>query len=88
VQNIKVIHTPICAPNANAYAERWVRTVRQECLDHLIIVNERHLNSVLREYVDTTTSDGPIKGSNRSPLKIHLNRSIQERFIGMRYSAD
>ena len=41
-QKIKVIHTPIRAPNANAYAERWVRSVRQECLDHLIIVNERH----------------------------------------------
>ena len=50
-QNIKGIHTPIRAPNASAYAERWVRSVRQECLDHLIIVNERHLNSVLREYV-------------------------------------
>ena len=49
-QNIEVIRTPIRAPNANAYAERWTRSVRQECLDHLIIVNERHLNSVLREY--------------------------------------
>ena len=51
-QNIEVIRTPVRAPNANAYAERWVRTVRQECLNHLIIINERHLDSVLREYVD------------------------------------
>jgi transposase InsO family protein len=49
-QNIEVIRTPIRARNANAYAERWVRSVHQECLDHLIIVNERHLNSILREY--------------------------------------
>lgn len=51
-QNIEVIRTPVRAPNANAYAERWVRTARQECLNRLIIINERHLNSVLREYVD------------------------------------
>ncbi|MEO8391856.1 MAG: hypothetical protein ABI700_02585 [Chloroflexota bacterium] len=37
-QNVKVIHTPVRAPNANAYAERWVRSARQECLERLIIV--------------------------------------------------
>jgi putative transposase len=61
-QGIKVIHTPIRAPNANAYAERWVRSVRQECLDHLIIVNERHLNSVLREYVSYYNTRRPHQG--------------------------
>jgi hypothetical protein len=39
------------APTANAYAERWVRTVRAECLDWLLIVNRRHLEQVLRIYV-------------------------------------
>ena len=39
------------APQANAIAERVVGTLRRECLDHLIIVNERHLRLVLREYV-------------------------------------
>ena len=48
---VKIIHTPIRAPNANAYAERWVRTVREECLDRLIILNERHLYRTLKEYV-------------------------------------
>jgi putative transposase len=50
-QNIDVIHTPIRAPNANAFAERWVRSVRQECLNHLLIVNQRHLHSLLLEYI-------------------------------------
>jgi putative transposase len=48
-EGVKILLTPFQAPNANAFAEPWVRTVRQECLDHLIILNERHLRNVLRE---------------------------------------
>jgi transposase InsO family protein len=47
----QIIKTPIQAPNANAYAERWLRTVRQECLDWLLIWGRRHLEGVLDEYV-------------------------------------
>ncbi len=47
----KIIKTPIQAPNANAVAERWVRTVRQECLDWMLIWGRRHLERVLDEYV-------------------------------------
>jgi transposase InsO family protein len=46
-----VIHTPVQAPQANAYAERFVRTVRTECLDWLLIVGRRHLEQVLRIYI-------------------------------------
>lgn len=46
------IRTPVRAPNANSIAERFVRTLRQECLDHIIILNERHLVQVLREFVE------------------------------------
>ena len=46
------IRTPARAPNANAVAERFVRTLREECLDHVIVVNERHLQQVLQEFVD------------------------------------
>ena len=48
---IKTVLTAVRAPKANAIAERVVGTLRRECLDHLIIVNERHLRLVLREYV-------------------------------------
>jgi hypothetical protein len=49
-EGIKVIHTPVRAPQATAYAERFVRTVRAECLDWLLILGRRHLETVLRTY--------------------------------------
>jgi putative transposase len=58
-EGIKVIHTPIRAPQANAYAERFVRTVRSECLDWLLILNRRHLERVLRIYVDHYNCERP-----------------------------
>ncbi len=51
-EHIKIIRAPVRAPNANAYAERWVRSVREECLDKLIMLNENHLRRVMRDYTD------------------------------------
>lgn len=48
---IQVILTPIRAPRANAFAERWVRTVRAECLNWTLVLGRRHLERVLRTYV-------------------------------------
>ena len=48
----EVIRTPIQAPNANAVAERWVGTVRQECLDRLLIAGRRQLVRILHLYVE------------------------------------
>ncbi len=45
------MRTPVQAPNANAYAERFVRSVREECLDRLILFGERRLLRALDEYV-------------------------------------
>ena len=47
----KVIRLPACSPDLNGYAERWIRSLRQECLDWIIILNEAHLRWVLGEYV-------------------------------------
>ena len=51
-EGARVIKTPIRAPNANAFAERWVGTVRRECLDWVLIVSRRQLQRVLETYVD------------------------------------
>jgi putative transposase len=48
---VRVVRTPVQAPRANAVAERWVGTVRRDCLDWLLILGPRHLEEVLREYV-------------------------------------
>jgi len=48
---IRIIRTPVRAPRANAFAERFVGTVRRECLDRMLIFGRRHLERVLAEYV-------------------------------------
>ena len=55
------------APKANAIAERFVRTVRAECLDWLLIVNRRHLERVLRVFVDHYNATGRTARSNLTP---------------------
>ena len=47
----ETILTPVRSPKANAFTERWVRTAREECLDHLLVLSRRHLEQVLDEYV-------------------------------------
>jgi putative transposase len=67
-EHIEVIRTPYRAPNANAYAERWVR-VREECLDKLLVLNERHLRRVLRRYIDYYNTARPHQGiAQQSPV--------------------
>ena len=57
--DIKSLRTPLRAPRANSIAERWVRTIRQECLDHMIPVSEAHLRKILAEFVDYYNRDRP-----------------------------
>jgi hypothetical protein len=59
--------TPVQAPNANAYAERWIRTVRAECLDWLLIVGRDHLEQVLRVYVERYNAHRPHRALGLQP---------------------
>jgi putative transposase len=58
-EQIRIVKTPVRSPKANAIAERFVRPVRAECLDWLLILNRRHLEHVLRVYVDHYNTQRP-----------------------------
>lgn len=68
-EGIRIVKTPVRAPKANAIAERFVRTVRSECLDRLLILNRRHLEHVLRVYVDHYNRERPHRSLNlKAPM--------------------
>ena len=58
-EGVEIIRTPFRAPKANAFAERWVGTVRRDCLDWLLISSRRQLERVLRVYVDHYNTHRP-----------------------------
>jgi len=64
---IRVIRTPIRAPQANAYAERFVRSVREECLDWLLTAGRHHLERVLYTYIEYYNRERPHRGLDLSP---------------------
>jgi putative transposase len=73
VSGSKILKLPPRSPNLNAYAERWVRSVREECLDQIIVLSERHLRYVLKEYVGYFMKRRPHQG-----LKQQLPDSPEE----------
>jgi putative transposase len=58
-EDVRVIETPLRAPKANAVAERWVRSVRNDCLDHILVFGRRHLERVVRAYVAHYNAERP-----------------------------
>jgi transposase InsO family protein len=84
---IRVVLTPPRSPQANAYAERFVGTLRRECLDYLLIYGQRHLRSVLAEYQRHYNSHRPHQArALRPPLhdptqRVDLTARIQRRTV-------
>lgn len=71
-EGIEIILTPYRSPKANAFAERWVRAVREECLDRLLIVSQAHLRRVMQEYVNYYNQARPHQGiEQRCPIPIY-----------------
>jgi hypothetical protein len=66
-EGIRVIRAPIAAPRAKAHAERWVGSVRRECLDRILIVSRGHLEQVLREYVAHHNTHRPHRALEQQP---------------------
>jgi transposase InsO family protein len=65
--DIRIIRTPVRAPRANAIAERWIGTVRRECLDRLLITGRRHLAVVLQEYLAHYNTHRPHRSLGQHP---------------------
>ena len=68
-EGVEIVLTPPRAPQANSIAERWVRSAREECLDQILILNERHLLSVMKDFTRYHNHERPHQGLNqRIPL--------------------
>jgi putative transposase len=75
-EGLEIVRTPVRAPRANAIAERFVRTIRAECLDWLLIVNRRHLERVLRIFVDHYNRHRPHRALNLTPPEPKRRHSV------------
>jgi hypothetical protein len=76
-----VLLTPVQAPNANAHAERWIRTVRAECLDWLLIVGRGHLEQVLRVYVQHYNAQWGVRSQSRGFSGGVISRAMVRRRV-------
>lgn len=90
-EGFEVVKTPYRAPSANAFAERWVKSVRHECLDHLLIVGRRHLEHVATTYVDHYNGHRPHRAldqaspdlaSPRAEAVFDLSRIVRRDRLG------
>ena len=61
-EGVEIVRTPYRTPNANAVAERWSRSARAACLDHLLVAGEGHLRRVLTEYAACYNQARPYQG--------------------------
>jgi len=78
-EGIRIICTPVRAPRANAFAERFVGTVRRECLDRMLILGRRHLERVLAEYIAHYNDHRPHRALGQlAPLNVEPPPAISD----------
>ncbi len=73
-QGARVVLTPLMAPRANAHAERWIGSCRQECLDWMLVVNQRHLETLIHEYCLHYNDERPHRSHNLRPPAFRIDR--------------
>jgi hypothetical protein len=86
-EKIEIVRTPCRTPQANGVAQRFVRTVRSECLDWLLILNQTHLERVLAEFMEPCSGHRPHRGLKLTPpndrrpglLRVDGEFSVQRR---------
>ena len=82
-EGVKIVKTRPRTPRANCYAERWVRTVRSECTDRMLIYNEEHLRRVLRRYANHYSGHRPhqsrrqLPPDHNQPVVVPLSAPVQ-----------
>ena len=86
-EGVRIVRIPPRTPRANCYAERWVRTVRAECFDRMLIYGEAHLRAVLRAYAGHYNAHRPHQGRHQRPpdhdesVVIPLDAPVQRRKV-------
>jgi transposase InsO family protein len=76
---IRVVQTPFQAPNANAYAERFVRSIKEECLDRMIPMGERHFRRAIAEFVEHYHGERNHQGLDNALIDDRTDRATGTR---------
>jgi transposase InsO family protein len=74
-KELEVIKLPARSPNLNAFAERWVRSFREECLDHFIVFGEGHMRHIAEEYIAHYNAERPHQGKGNNTLVLNARES-------------